>query len=162
MPSLTAERLWSLLDYDDKSGAFSWRESRGGPAKIGAPVGSRTAEGYLKIMLDGKTHCAHRLAFLYMTGEWPKGDVDHIDGVKDNNAWANLRDVTRRVNAENRRHSSGAIGLLGVTRHHRPGLFRSRIRVDGRLVSLGCFDSPEKAHEAYLAAKRRLHEGCTI
>lgn len=159
---LTAERLWRMLDYDDKTGLFTWRVSPGGPSKLGTPVGSVSSDGYLKIMLDGRTHSAHRLAFLYMTGFWPAGEVDHRDGDRLNNRWSNLRDVAHQTNAQNRRTSGNAVGLLGVSKHHRSERYRATLRVNGRNMRLGWFATPEEAHQVYVNAKRKFHEGNTL
>lgn len=164
-PIITAERLWYLLNYDDKTGEFSWRITRGGRAKLGSKVGSVNDDGYVKIMIDGRSYGAHQLAVLYMTAEWPpSGEVDHRDGNTSNNAWLNLRDATHRLNCENRRQASSksTTGFLGVSKHHRSERYRARIRTDGRIVNLGWFDTAEEAHAAYVAAKRQLHDGCTI
>lgn len=161
--NLTAERLWSLLDYNDKTGVFTWRVSRGRTAKINAEAGN-LADGYVKIMVDGKTYPASNLAVLYMTGEWPLHEVDHQDTNRSNNSWINLRDIPHRANTENQRkaRTTNLTGFLGVSAHHRSSRFRARIRVDGKLKQLGWFDTPEEAHEVYKTAKRILHAGNTL
>lgn len=158
---LTAERLWQLLDYYDEEGVFRWRRSRARTAKHNAVAGSIGDEGYVSIMIDGRSHRAHRLAFLYMTGSWPTGEVDHKNTVRSDNRWANLRCLTHQGNTENRRESKNACGLLGVSVHG-SGRFRARIRADGKLFSLGLFDTPESAHGAYVAAKRTMHAANTL
>ena len=161
--NITAERLWALLNYDDKTGIFTWRESRGRTAKINAQAGS-VSDGYIKIMIDGKTYPASNLAFLYMTGVWPANEVDHRDTNRSNNSWENLRDIPHRTNTENQRkaRTTNLTGFLGVSAHHRSNRFRARIRVDGKLKQLGWFDTPEEAHQAYVTAKRMLHDGNTL
>lgn len=98
-----------------------------------------------------------------MTGIWPSGDIDHMDGNGLNNQWANLRDVTRAVNCQNRRKASvrnKSTGHLGVTLDR--GKFIPCIFVGGRNKRLGRFKTLSEATAVYLAAKRSLHEGCTI
>jgi hypothetical protein len=97
-----------------------------------------------------------------MTGRWPNGVVDHINGDTSDNQWSNLRDVTHSVNCQNQRRAkrSNASGLLGVSFFD--GKPRASISVDGRPIHLGTFDTPEAAHQAYVEAKRKLHAGCTI
>lgn len=106
----------------------------------------------------------HRLAFLYMTGEWPAHQVDHINADRADNKWANLREATISVNAQNRRaalagSSSGLLGASWDSKHER---WKAQIRVNGRTRHLGYFGSPEAAHQAYLMSKRAHHAGCTI
>lgn len=107
---------------------------------------------------------AHRLAWLYMTGEWPKSEmVDHENTVRNDNRWSNLRDSTRTVNMENQRqaHKGSQSGLLGVS--PRPnGAWVAQIQVSRKKLWLGEFSTPEQASTAYIEAKRRLHAGCTI
>lgn len=160
---LTAERLWQLLDYDHLSGTFAWRFTRGGKSKLGSKVGG-LVDGYVKIMIDGKTYAAHRLAFLYMTGQWPQYEIDHINGVRSDNRWENLRDIEHATNTENthRARITNHVGLLGVSAHHLSARYRARIRTQGKLIQLGWFDTPQEAHAAYVTAKRSIHVGCTI
>jgi len=156
---LTAERLRELLDYDPETGVFTRRVRRtsggtGWPDKV----------GYLYLMVDGKTYAAHRLAWLFMTGEWPTGELDHLDGNKACNAFANLREATRQTNMQNevRARKSNKSGLMGVHFRKDRGKWVSAIRINGRARRLGQFDSPEEAHAAYVEAKRIHHAGFTL
>lgn len=164
-PALTAERLREVLDYDPESGVFTWKVRTSNRVNVGDVAGAMLKTGYLSISIDGKLHRAHRLAWLHVHGAWPAADIDHVNGVRTDNRFANLRSATPSLNQQNLRSARGATasGLLGVYRtdkKHRP--WRSSINVDGKDRHLGNFTSPEEAHAAYLAAKRRLHEGCTI
>jgi len=135
-------------------------------AKEGDEAGSLKDDGYVVIYVLGKPYKAHRLAWLYVNGEFPAGEIDHIDGNKMNNAIINLRDVSREINQQNRRHAKAGnpAGFLGVTVDQKTGKYLARITKTGAKTStsLGRFDTPEEAHAAYVAAKRVLHEGCTI
>src|SRR5215813_12141516 len=91
---LTHERLKELLSYDPKTGLFIWNSR-------GAVAGTTDQEGYIQIHLDGKKYRAHRLAYLYMTGEMPTQILDHINRVRSDNRWGNLRPVTDRFNYYN-------------------------------------------------------------
>ena len=126
---------------------------------------SQHARGYVDVCLFGKRYGAHRLAWLHALGEWPAGEIDHINGNRADNRLANLRDVSHAVNTQNiraphRRNTSS--GLLGVRRGKESLRFEACIRVNRRHVCIGRFDTAEQAHQAYLAAKREFHEGCTL
>lgn len=116
------------------------------------------------IWVDGHCHRAHRLAWLHVHGVWPKDDVDHMDGNRVNNCIANLRDVDRSTNLQNMRSPGrpSKSGLLGVSWFERDRNWLARICVDGKNRYLGYFQTKEQAHEAYVAAKRKLHAGCTL
>jgi hypothetical protein len=162
---LTAARLRELLSYDPETGAFVRLKTLCGRAIAGQRAGRiGHMHGYAVIFIDGYLYAAHRLAWLYMTGRWPEGVIDHRDGKKANNAYANLRDVTFSVNLQNQRKArvDNALGLLGVTRHSKNNKFQARITLDKKTHSLGYFKTAEEAHAAYVEAKRRLHAGCTI
>jgi hypothetical protein len=152
------------MRYEPTTGEFTWIVKRKRVPTTGATPPPTAGSAYRRIGIDGVIYKAHRLAFLYMTGEWPTGQVDHKDGDGSNNRWENLRDVTAAVNAQNKRRAqaNSATGLLGVSFDKWSGRFAARIDVGGKGVNLGRFDDPKAAHEAYIAAKREFHEGATI
>ena len=159
---LTAARLRELVDYDGLTGLFT-RRVRTGSSIAGKVLGTVHKHGYVVIRLDYKLYKAHRLAWLHVIGEWPANEIDHIDGDRSNNRIANLRDVSRRVNAENMRAAKpgSRSGLLGVEPHGKFS-FRAQIKVNGTMIRLGSFPTKELAHAVYVSAKRRLHEGNTL
>lgn len=161
MNTITAVRVRELLHYNPDTGTFTRRMAVGyhGRHKSGEIVGSKNAAGYLLTMIDGTKVYLHRVAVLYMTGHWPSSDVDHRDTNRSNNRWANLREVTRAINTQNRRTSrrDRKCGtLLGVKRH------RNRWQARINHLFLGSFATEQEAHAAYVVAKRILHEGCTL
>lgn len=164
MNTLTADRLRYLFDYDPDTGVFTRRVTVTHNARAGDVAGSPTSAGYLSIWVDGKAYLAHRLAVLYMTGEWPKSEVDHRDTNRRNNRWNNLRDATGIENATNRRkpRPNTRSGYIGVKASATPGKWRADIKVGGRYRNLGTFTSPEEAHAAYVKAKRQLHPFSTL
>lgn len=161
-PTLTAERLRELLDYDPETGRFTWRVRRG-PVPAGGKAGGRPdGSGYSQIRVDGRLHLAHRLAWLYMTGDQPPVEVDHRDTDPMNNRWSNLRASTRSGNNQNVRRArrNNSSGYLGVS--PRDGRWLAQIHANGKKRWLGLFDTPELAHGAYLKAKAALHPDAVI
>lgn len=162
---LASHELKRLLHYDPETGVFTRRVTtaphRG---RAGDVAGMTNDQGYRVIAVHSKQYRAHRLAWLYMTGEWPTGEVDHKNGVRDDNRWDNLRDVPTTINAQNKRRamSNNKTGLLGASWSEREQKFVARIKVGHKYRSLGQHDTAEAAHAVYVEAKRRLHEGCTI
>ena len=163
MSRLTAARAREVLDYSPETGEFHWKITLSNRAMAGALAGSIAKNGYRYISVDGTRNLAHRLAWLYMTGEWPSEWIDHIDTDSQNNSWANLRQANATINAENKRRAipGTRIGLLGVS-HGRRGRFLAQIVAKGRHHYIGEFSTPEEAHIAYVKAKRQLHAGCTL
>lgn len=161
---LTQGVLKSFLRYDPLTGVFTRiAVAHSSHAKVGDIAGSVDSRGYLRIYVDGRQYKAHRLAWLYLHGSWPSGEIDHIDHNKQNNAAANLRNVPRNVNQQNRASStSSASGLLGVTTTLGGRRYVARIRVSGLSKHLGVYRSSRAAHLAYVAAKRLHHEGNTL
>lgn len=160
---LTAERLRAFVSYDPLTGEFTRLVNTAPMGRMGQAAGSLAKpHNRIELRVDGKLYKAHRLAWLYMTGEWPRHDIDHVDGDSTNNRWANLRDVDARTNGQNRRRpqKNNKLGLLGVCQVG--DQFLAQIRDADANRNLGLFESAEQAHQAYLAAKRALHDGCTI
>jgi hypothetical protein len=162
-PILTAEQVREHLNYDPETGIFTRKKATTGRyGRAGAVCGAFDRHGYLVITITSVRNAAHRLAWLYVHGEWPKQQIDHINHVKTDNRIANLRDVSGNVNQQNKIRSQrqNKLGLLGV--HRFRGSFIAQITIGGTAKNLGSFGSPEDAHAAYVEAKRRHHEGCTL
>jgi len=163
--NLSAEMVKTILDYSEETGLFTWRANSGrwGRIKAGSVAGSNS-HGYTTIVLDGARHPVHRLAWLVTHGMWPSGEIDHINGMRSDNRIANLRDVPKRINGQNRRAANAdnkSCGLLGATPNGKTG-WMAQITVDGKRVYIGTFRTAEAAHVAYVEAKRTLHAGCTL
>jgi hypothetical protein len=156
-----------LLDYSPKLGLFFWRrreplrqyDKTWNTRYAGMPAGTPTVpKGYIQIMADGRLHLAHRLAFLWMTGAWPKQEVDHRDGDRANNRWKNLRVATSSQNRMNSvRRSDNASGYKGVSFDKRRDYWVADIMANGMTFHLGSFPTPEAAAAAYAEAAARLH-----
>lgn len=147
--AITAEYVRSILDYDPETGVFRWKVPRaGGRMKPGYVAGSpQGANGYWQIYIDGKPHKSHRLAWLHVTGSWPVEAIDHINGLKGDNRWANLREVTRQQNSYNiGRRKDNASGVRGVSWHKRSARWVAYISMPNKQrVHLGQFASKEEA-----------------
>lgn len=151
---ITQGRLKELVNYDLETGIFTWATTRK-KCTIGHVAGSTRADGYTLIRLDYKRYYAHRLAWLYMTGEWAR-IVDHKDLNPLNNSWANLRKATPTESAQNRgAQSNNRLGLKGVS-YNGYG-FYAKIHVNGAHKHLGSFRTAEDAHNAYTAAAQAYH-----
>ena len=135
---LTQERLKKLLHYDSRTGIFTWKVSRGG-VKIGDVAGSNS-EGYIQIGIYKRIEKAHRLAWLYMEGYWPKNiEIDHRDRNPSNNKFQNLRLSSRQCNIRNSKISTRNIsGVVGVNKDPRDK-WRAQIKITEKKVFLGRF-----------------------
>ena len=155
--ALTVEYLREVLDYNPETGIFTWRVARSG-VKFGGVAGTLTLKGYCQIGLSAKLYLAHRLAWLYVNGSFPKSILDHVNGDRTDNRIANLRVCNNSTNQENRSlGGSGAIPYLGVSFHKKTRKFRALIKFQGVLKHLGLFPTALEAHHAYLTAKKTMH-----
>ena len=161
---ITQKRLKELLSYNPRTGVMRWTKPRK-KVIVGAIVGCLRPDGAINASVDGKIYLLHRLAWLYMTGEWPKQSIDHIDGRRSNNRFSNLRDVSKTVNMQNMRKATAqnkSSGVIGVHRNPRKNGWVAHIRINGKPTHIGCFKTIKMASMAYIEAKRKHHEGCTI
>jgi hypothetical protein len=160
---LTQETLKRSLAYDPATGEFRWLIARG-QQRVGSVAGGikngktdYRRWGYRLIGLYGRVYSAHRLAWLYVYGAWPDGDIDHIDGNRDNNRIENLRVCTPKENAENRHYTRGSSQYLGVCWNKKCKKWQASITIGGKIKYLGLHETEEAAHNSYLAMKRRYH-----
>lgn len=145
--TLTQELLKELVYYLPETGIFTWNKPRSG-CTPGSPCGFITPHGYHVIGIAWGQWRANRLAFLYMTGKLPPDDmdVDHINLVKTDNRWCNLRLATRSQNMANTSvYRLGTSGVKGVTWDKARQKWRAQLRVNGRKTNLGRFDTCEEA-----------------
>jgi hypothetical protein len=152
MERLTQAALRRLLQYDPESGHFTWKVNSGGPKRAGTLAGVNNRLGYRVIRINQKLMYAHRLAWIWMTGAEAPEEIDHINGDKSDNSWANLRAVNRSENMLNTfrawKHNKST-GILGVSRTKTGAPFRATLRNK----HLGQFDTAEQAKAAYEKAK---------
>lgn len=161
---ITQERVFEMLFYDKNTGNFIWNQSKNNKAKIGTIAGSLDAYGYLVVTIDNGRYKLHRLAWLYLHGEMPKHQIDHINGIKTDNRIENLRDVTGFSNQQNRqfKQRNNKSGYTGVCFNKEMNKWQSQIKVNGKCKYLGLFDTAELANERYLEAKREMHDAIGI
>lgn len=142
--------VFKYLEYDPETGLFHRIRRSISAEKVIA--GAPTHEGYVRIYVDGRSYMAHRLAWFFMTGEWPGNLIDHKNLVKSDNRWCNLREATRAQNSQNSRPQPGK--LRGVTAL-KWGRYQAQIKTNSKYLYLGSFDTPEQAHAAYCAAAEK-------
>lgn len=158
MTELTQAQLHGLLSYDPNSGVFTWLKSTSYRVKVGDTAGSKNSNGYLLIQIDSKRYLAHRLAWLYVYGVWPKDEIDHINGARTDNRLCNLREATSSENNQNYcMRTDNTSGYVGVGWHKRDRKWQAQIQHNKKKISLGTYDTPEEAHAVYVKAKRELH-----
>jgi len=157
---ISQSRLKEVLSYDPTTGVFI-RIQNCNRQYVGDVAGAiRPRDKYIQIRIDNRMYQAHRLAWLYVYGAHPEGMIDHINGAVQDNRISNLRVVTHLQNVQNRHNlcSRNSSGFLGVSLFKPTGRWRARLCIGKKTINLGYFDTPEKASEAYDAAKK---EYCT-
>jgi len=163
--TLTQSQLKELLSYDAGTGVFRWLKV---PPRscltVGCVAGGKEAGGGWRIKIDGKTYKAHRLAWLYEFGKFPSAFIDHINGFRTDNSLVNLREATNQQNQQNIKKAakSSTHGVLGATWNCEMEKWCARIKSETKRIHLGYFDSAYEAGQAYLKAKRELHEFNTL
>lgn len=173
---LSQSRLKEALTYNKVTGVFTWntrplhhfkntRSQNSWNSKHAGKIAGKFTDRYVQISVDKKRYLAHRLAFLFVNGSFPENVVDHIDGVTKNNAWENIRDVTKSGNSQNQtkvaKHNKYCT-MLGVSYLPKWNKYLARIVIKKKNIRIGLFNSEQDAHNAYVEAKRRLHPTCTI
>jgi hypothetical protein len=159
-PVLTASTLRETLIYDPETGIFTRRIATGrwGRSKPGTPVGYVDRLGRVNIRLEG-LHRAHRLAWLYQTGEWPIAEVDHVNGNPSDNRWSNLRPATRSQNTQNAKMKRfNSHGWKGIYFCKQTQKWKARVIANGKSIYLGVFECPAAAHFAYIVGST-IHHG---
>jgi len=156
---MNQQELKTLLHYDPPTGVFRWRHE---PKRGMQPwdVAGSVERGYVRIQAGGKLHRAHRLAWLYVHGEWPSSELDHINRNRADNRIENLRLADRSLNMQNiGKKASNSSGYVGVSMSKWAKRWQAQIKTNGKNVHLGYYDTPELAHQAYLLAKANHHAG---
>lgn len=148
----TFEQVSSVLRYEEETGCVV-------RLKTGKLAGKSSHRGYRKVLILGKMYYCHRVAWLLHYGYWPNGQLDHIDCDTSNNRISNLRIATQAMNnANQRRRLNNTSGVKGVSFHRRAGKWEAKIKVGGKSLHLGSFDTIEQAASAREAAAK-IHFG---
>ena len=160
---MTQDEVKKILSYNPETGLFHWKIKPCKRFPAGMQAGSNV-DGYTRIHTKGQSYAAHRLAWLYIYGEEPANNIDHINGNPSDNRIANLRQATQMENAQNRRRpqKNNSHGILGVTYDPKKKLWRARIGINGIRKYIGKFKTQEQAAPAYLEAKRAMHPFNTL
>ena len=141
---LSPEQLRERFGYDPKTGVLTRTKKVGQNCKLG-PAGSVCQSGHLRVKIEGKPVYVHRIIWAMMTGKWPDLDINHANGIPNDNRWLNLREATESQNMANSRKSvCNTSGKKGVWYDRKRNTFSAQIRVDGRLIFLGRFRDIEK------------------
>jgi hypothetical protein len=143
---LTQKRLREVLEYSPETGVFVWKVRMSNRVKAGDIAESYNNYGYIRISIDSKRYQAHRLAFLYVEGYLPEYEVDHLNGIRDDNRWANLRHVTKSCNMQNYGFNSASTsGFTGIYWNKYAKKWQAYITIHGKRIHLGCHDTIEEA-----------------
>ena len=147
---LTAEEVREYLNYDPEEGSLIWIKAKCPSQKIGVEAGGFYPKGRT-IGFNNSRYKVHRIIWLYMTGEWPKDQIDHINGNPFDNRWCNLREATQAQNQRNvKMPNTNTTGYKGV-QLTRSGRYVATISFEGEDYSLGTYDTPEEASAVYEA-----------
>ena len=155
---LTRERMKELLSYDPITGEIRRVKTISGNAVKGMLAGSIKANGYVQIQVDGKCYLGHRLAWLHEFGRFPSGILDHINGDRQDNRIANLRQVTASQNCHNElRRTNNTSGVKGVTWDKRRNSWMAKFWHERKCINVGNFKNLEDAREAVMKKRKEIH-----
>ena len=147
---LTIEQLKEVLDYNPDTGVFTWKKTCRNRVVVGSVAGNKDNHGYICIKINRKPYKAHRLAYLYMTGNFPENFIDHINHIRDDNRWTNLRDATYSQNQFNKStNKTNTSGYKGVSWNKQVKKWRAQIKYMKKSIYIGYYTTPQEAAEAY-------------
>lgn len=158
MSGITQELVHKLLSYDPDTGHFRWKIKRRG-VSTSRILGTDNGFGYLRITVCGVSYYAHRLAWLYVNGNMPANQIDHINGIRSDNRICNLRDATPGQNMQNMRsaQANSQSKYLGVSWHKQARKWQAHISVNKKHIYLGLYEDINSAYASVLNAKRQYH-----
>jgi hypothetical protein len=153
------EALRANFAYDPVTGVVRYAAPRR-RIRVGDVAGTRNDKGYLQVCFRYRSHPLHKVIWAIMTGEWLPHfvQIDHENGIRDDNRWINLRKVVQRGNSKNAAiMSTNTSGVTGVLWLKRERLWRAEIKIAGQRIELGYFKEKADAIEARKAGERRYH-----
>lgn len=159
IPLPSQERLKELFDYNPDTGVFTYKVKTCKKVRVGSLAGYKNGRN-ISIVIDRIKYKAHRLAWMYMTGDDPEDYIiDHRDRNAYNNRFSNLRKATQKQNARNRTtNACNVLGLKGVKLVNGcKNRYEASITADSKVIYLGAFKTPEEAHQAYCEAADKYH-----
>lgn len=145
------KRIRAAFTYNPDSGVLKWKTSPCNGVAAGTVAGCLSYAGYQIVEFENKRHYAHRLIWVVHYGRWPAKSIDHINGIKSDNRLCNLREASPAENAWNR------TGVRGYAWCKLTKRWRVRMRVNGRVIDLGRFDTEAEARAAYQGAALVYH-----
>jgi len=155
---ITQSELKEVLEYNPDTGVFTWKKTVNSRAVAGSVAGTKMNTGYVRITIKQKMYTAHRLAYLYMTGNFPENFIDHINHIKDNNRWSNLRDATNSQNLANQvKPKTNTSGYKGVYWNKVHKKWCAEIGYMKKKMHLGLYTTPQEAAEAYKKKAIEIH-----
>jgi HNH endonuclease/AP2 domain len=157
--TLDAKDLSKVFSYDPETGVISRKINfRKYKSAVGVACGSKDGFGHLSVTHKGVRILSHRLAFFLMTGDWPTGLIDHINGQPSDNRWSNLRECSKAENTRHQKvHKSNTSGYRGVSFVKSQNRWRAIICVNGKNIYLGQFRTIEEAVSARASGSAKYH-----
>jgi hypothetical protein len=154
---LTQKDLQNIIHYSPETGIFTWARPRKGIA-VTDKVGTLKPSGYIVILVKAKLYRAHRLAWLYMTGNWPENEIDHINGDRSDNRFCNLREATKAQNNWNRKiRKDSKTGVKNVLHYPKWGLYYVKITANKVSHSFGPYKTLQEAEKVAHEKRIQIH-----
>ena len=157
---LTQDYVQELLDYNPYTGNLIWKKILSPRRQVGDIAGcDKHRTGYSQVQINGKQYAIHRIVWLWVYGDWPKQQIDHINGIRSDNRLVNLREASPKENQQNRGiNKNNTSGYRNVSWDKYAKKWRAQFYREGKLYILGLYDSPEEANVVYLKEKAKYHE----
>ena len=153
---ITQLQLKEILHYNPETGIFIWKVNKSRRAKTGMRAGSKHTTGDVRIFINGKSYKAHRVAWLYVYGNFPGNKIDHQNGIKDDNKISKLKDVSHTENMKNHPvHKNSKSGFIGVSWHKKTGKWQADISVNKKTIYLGIFSNISDAVKVRIDAEAK-------
>lgn len=154
---ITQNELKELLEYNVDTGIFTWKINKS-PMRSGNIAGSVAKDRYTNIQINKKIYKAHRLAWLYVYGSFPNKCIDHINGNRSDNKISNLREANHSQNGMNKKmQSNNTSGVRGVYWNRNVKKWHAEVRLKGKRIYLGLFDSLELAELVVSETRLKYH-----